>query len=432
MYNSQASEIDTILRASFRRNAAAAVSWEIVWGFGAACCLMYMMIPAYLLALGASKTLVQIVMLIFPITTGLQLLSSNIIHGPRRKLYVFLVWSLFPGSWLIYMLAASIGWGRLPSGIWLPFFILTCAALAIIMHLGAPAYNELVVENMPLKKRGQLGAMRLIGLGIFGMIGAKLASYLMNQKPEPFNFHSTIMIGSSIMLASCISILFIRDNAQKLQNKKTQALQPLKAVTTLFNNFNFRVFLVFYGLLIAGQALAPLFIGYSKDVLGMSLNQVTYFSAAYFVGPILVGILVLPLADRYGFRLIIILSAAMLALAFFLPLVSQGNRYALLIGYAFFAGSLGLNILILANFGAELVPDMKPAVIIATGNTLVMPLSLVVAPMGGRLADIYGAGGYLAVLVMGVTLSVCALVGFILLVREPRTGQEIYVRIRRA
>ena len=52
-------------------------------------------------------------------------------------------------------------------------------------------------------------------------------------------------------------------------------------------------------------------------------------------------------------------------------------------------------------------------------------------PKPAWLADVHGKAGYLADFAMAVAVSVCALIGFIVLVREPRTGQEIYIRIRR-
>ena len=60
-----------------------------------------------------------------------------------------------------------------------------------------------------------------------------------------------------------------------------------------------------------------------------------------------------------------------------------------------------------------------------------MPVSLCIAPWGGWLADAHGPAGYIAVQAVGLTLSLCAFVGLTAVVREPRTGQEIYVRLRR-
>ena len=425
------SKLNEAIEASFPRNTAAAVMWDAVWGLGAACCLLYAVVPAYLLALGASKMLVQTVVVGFSVATGLQLLSPRISHGPRRKVRIYFIWSLFPALWLIYGTVASIGWDRLSDRVWIPLFVVMCAGLSVIMHLGTPSYTEMLVQNIPLKKRGRLGSARNIAFGVFGIFGVWLASWLMKQWPEPVNFHASFIFGSSIMLVSCISILFIRDLAGTMQSEEVKTLPVMETVRNLLNNFNFRVFLVFYGFLVVGQALAPLFIGYAKDVLAMPLSHVAHFSFTFFLGAIVVGVFVAPLADRHGFRLIAIISAIMLGGAFLIPLVAGASRYAVLVGYALYAGTIFVNYLVLTNLGIELVPQVKPAAIFAVGSTTVIPFSLITAPLAGRFVDFHGEKGYHAIFMMGLVLALCALVGFITVVREPRTGQEIYVRIRR-
>jgi len=64
-------------------------------------------------------------------------------------------------------------------------------------------------------------------------------------------------------------------------------------------------------------------------------------------------------------------------------------------------------------------------------NVTSMALSLALAPIGGWLVDAHDSAGYLCVFVVGATLSLCTLIGFLLIVREPRTGQELYVRLRK-
>ncbi len=427
----QKSELHKSINDSFSKNRAAAVAWDALWGLGAACCLLYVVVPAYLLAMGASKMLVQTVVVGFSVATGLQLLSLRISHGPRRKVRIYLIWSLYPALWLGYGIVASIGWGRLSDGVWIPLFIVMCAGLSVAMHLGSPAYIEMLLQNTPLKKRGRLGAARNIAFGVFGIFGAWLASWLMKQWPEPVNFHTSFIFGSSIMLVSCIFILFIRDHAGTMHSQKVRPVPILATLKDLINTLNFRVFLVFYGFLVVGQTLAPLLIGYAKDVLTMPSSQVAFFSFAFFLGAIVVGVFVLPLADRYGFRLLAIISATMLAGAYLIPLIAGDSRHAVLIAYALYAGTILLNSLALINLGIELVPQVKPAAIFAVSSIIVVPFRLIVAPLAGRFVDLHDKAGYLAVFLVGMMLSLCALVGFCVLVREPRTGQEIYIRIRR-
>lgn len=422
-------EFQTNIEKSFPRNAVASVAWEAIWGLGAGCCLLWTVVPAYLLSLGASKTLVQTVMIGFTLFVGLQLVGPKLIHGPRRKLLLYILWSLFPCLWLMYGLLAVLAWGAFPLKGWLIIFIVTCAGLATIMHLGAPSYGGFLLENIPVKKRGILGAWRSLALGVCGFLGIGISKRLMGMWPAPMNFHYSIIVGSSIMIISCLAILLHRDHAQAA-HEETYPMSAVPAAKSLLKNFNFRVFVVFLAMYVAAQGLGPMFIGYGKDVLGMPPSEVAYFSGAYFMGPVLVGIFVSRLADKHGFRLVGTIGAALLTCAFVLPLVIQGSRAALLCGYALLSSAIMLAGLVLANLGSEMVPEVKPAIVIAVGSIIVSPVGLIIAPLSGWLADTHGKAGYLAVLVMGATLGFCALLGFLTVIREPRTGQEIYIRIR--
>jgi MFS family permease len=418
------------IAAAFPRNAAAAVTWEGTWALGSPCCMLWTVIPAYLLALDASKTLVQVMMVSFSLGAVLQLWGARLGQHPDRKRLVFLVWCGYCLAWIAYGVVASMGWAHLPRWVWVPLFVVTVSTVAACMNLGSPSYNALIVENTPLLRRGRFGALRMLTLGVCGMPGVLFAAWLMARGEAPVNFHHTFVIGGTILLLSCLSMLFIVDHAQAGAAHAPPPEPVLVAGRRLLGHLNFRVFLVFYAFFAVGATMAPMLIGYGKDVAGIPPSQVGWFSGAFFTGPILVGLFILPLADRWGFRLIAILCTGMGLTAFILPLLGGSNRWVLLVAYGLLAGSQNAMSVCLANIGLELVRGTKPAVILAVAGILIMPFSLVVAPLGGRLADAYGPVGYVAAFVLGATLSAASLVGFLFIVHEPRTGQEIYLRVR--
>ncbi len=173
------------------------------------------------------------------------------------------------------------------------------------------------------------------------------------------------------------------------------------------------------------RVLAPLLIAYGHDILHFDSGERELFVMAYFCGLLTCGLLLPLLADRYGFRLLAIISTVLLAGAFAAPIAFGRSHVAL------YAGCFLIQPAILANLGYELVPDVRSAPIVAAGSVMTLPVSVTMGPLGGRLADVFGEAGYLAVFAVGATLSIVALFGFLLLVREPRSGQEIYVRLRK-
>jgi MFS family permease len=429
--NEQQSNLDVLLNQSLKRNNLAAVSWEIIWSIGSPSCLIAAMVPLYLFTLGVTKTTVQFVMLLFAIMTFLQILGPRIIGGTGRKFKTYLMYAIFTFSWMFYSLAALVAWNFFSRNVWIFLFVFHCLILAITNNLGFPVYNEMILENTPLKKRGNLASMRSIAVGSFGLIGMLLTRWLMKQKPSPVNYHYAFLIGGTIMFLSCLAVLGIKDNAQTVYDShKIKPPAPVKAAKILLKNFNFRGFLFFYILSISAQSLAPLIIGYGKEILEMNPADAVLFSGVYFIGPIIAGVCMKSLADRYGFRLIGIVSAFLLGTTFILPLLSPHSRLALLAGYALYAATVTMNAHVLANLGFETVSEIKPSVIIAVGSIIALPPVFLLSPFGGWLADRYAAAGYQAVFAMGATLCFCTLLGFLTLIREPRTGHEIYIRIR--
>jgi hypothetical protein len=81
---------------------------------------------------------------------------------------------------------------------------------------------------------------------------------------------------------------------------------------------------------------------------------------------------------------------------------------------------------VLVNMSVELCPGLGPTDLAALGGTLVLPLVAVVSPLSGTVIDL--TGSYQSVFFIGATVSVIALLGFGLLVREPRTGRLYQVR----
>jgi len=429
--SSVTTDLDAMKRAAFPRNAFSTVLWEATWGIGMPFCLLYVVVPAYLLVLNTSRWLIQTVMVSYSVLAIIQFASPYVIHGPRRKLRTYALWCCFGGLWLAYGLAASLGWARMPEGGWRACFLAMAVSLGVLMHLGSPAYNEMIVENVPIRRRGRLSAWRSMALGLSGLLGVWVASWVMRRSAEPTNFHNSFMIGGSIFFLSCLCVLLFRDVVARSARGADRPAEPVfRTARGLLGNFGFRTFLFFYALYVCGQSLVPMIVAYGRDVLGMAGGQTVWLTVAYLAGTVLAGALVFPLADKYGFRIVGIIGAGMLAMCFLLPLLVPGSRIAVLAGYALYGGTNYVNMLLLANFGSELAPHVKTGIIMAAGNVTVSLLCLVVAPLAGLLVDLHGPGGYLTVFVTGTILSLLALLGYCLIVREPRKGHELIVRVR--
>jgi MFS family permease len=421
---------------NFRRNAAAVVGFDAVWSLGSPACNIYTVVPAYLLFLGVSKTVLQFITVSLTFLVVLQLWSGPLLGGLNRRRLLMVSWFIYPLTLFLFGLLGLAGWTLVPKGVWVVLMALAFICVAITIQLSVPAYAEMVLENTPMGWRGRLASLRSLGAGLFGIAGLFLAQHLMAGWDAPHNFHWCFIVGPLLMGLSCQSLWGFRDSGPvsvepplvpSTASAFNAAIGPVRG---LLSHFTFRVFIVFLALLTMGHSLAPLLLGYGRDVLGMTVVDTNKFTAAYYAGAFFLGMAITLLADRFGFRLIAVIAALNLGIAFLAPILFPHSVWALLIAYALIISSMNLTSLVLANLGNELMPGNKTTTIIAASSLLVMPLNLITAPLGGRLVDVYGAAGYTAVFTGGVVLSLCAALGFLVVIREPRTGEEIVIRQR--
>jgi MFS family permease len=174
--------------------------------------------------------------------------------------------------------------------------------------------------------------------------------------------------------------------------------------------------------------LAPLFISYGKDALNLPAKNVIVFTAIFFVSSILFGTILPLLADRSGFKLIGMIAALLSFISFAIPLLPGTGAIALYTAYTFHSTSSMLAALLLANLGAELMPDIGPTSIIIVGSILIMPLTVVFPPLGGTLVDLFAATGYQIVFAGGAIISLLSAIILGLGVIEPR-HQELLPEI---
>ncbi len=421
-------EIEDKIEKAFKVNASAMMMWDGLWAIGMPFCMYATVVPMYLLHLGASKTLIQLVVVGFSVITFVQFLTDPLMRHHKRKFWIFFTWIIFSLSWFVYGGSALLFWDKLPSGFWIPFFVLICALLSSARHYGTPSLRGVVIENIPLKKRGLLASMRSFLLGLGGLLGTFLVAHLMSGHDDVTMFHKIFFIGSVIFILACLPFLLLfRDHAIEEPSARKEGLSLLESAKLVWQEKNFRHFLILYCLLFAAQNLAPLLLSFSKDELHLKAQAVTGFNTVYFVSALILGSTLPMLADRFGFKILAVLSACMALCSFAIPLFTNTGMYWLFISYFLYSGSFQLTQLLLGNFGTELVPEVKPTTIIVIGSTLVMPMSLLIAPLGGSMVDQFGRSGYLAVFVFACLLAMIALLGFLFWVKEPRHHKGVNI-----
>jgi MFS family permease len=401
------------------RNTRGLLAFDSLWALGAPACNLYTTIPAYLLVLGASRTTIQVATLTVTLFTFVQLWSSRLFGGQRRRRNSGLLWAGLGALWLGFGVLGMLGWGTLPAGFWIPGFLVLCIACGLCINFANPIWNELTVDIVPKRRRGHVASLRNAAYGICALAGLPLARWLTDLREVPHNYHLRFTVGGALLVLSCLTIFILRD-PQPFAAADGEDTRENTRLSALWGQRRFRVFIAVYTLLAAAMSLAPLLLTCGRDLLALSPVQTENFTLVFFITFGAVGMFLPRLADHFGFRLVGTIAAAAVTVAFALPLLCEINQGVLLVAYALYATAQGTMVVVLINLGVELMPHVRPALLGAFGSATTLPLSLATAALGGWLVDRFGAAGYTAAFAIGCALAAGALAGYLLAVAEPR------------
>jgi MFS family permease len=398
------------------------LAFELTWGFGLPFGLYVSMVPAYLTAMGTSKSLIGFVQSFWTILIPLQLIGSHYLGRRNRVHAVIALYMTATGCRLLYDVLAVFVPGLWTPASYVGFFVLALAAYAGLLVVGQTIYMGVLTDNIPRRRRGWIFGMRTLFMGIGGIVMGLGASWVLHHWGSPLNFRISFMICDTLWTLSCFCLFLVRDRpARSARVQEPGFLSSLAGkVRLLLANPNYRVFLFFHMLNSVGLTIATFIVPYARERLGAPDDQIAWLSVIYLASSAALGPLMGRLADKAGYRSVGA-AQSFLLLAFFLIAVGSRSFLAVCIGYALYSIVNITGQFMLVNMSVELCPSINGADLTALGGTLLLPFVGIASPLAGAIID--HTGSYPAVFYIGATIAVVALFGFAFLVREPRTGK---------
>ena len=171
----------------FRRNLVFLTLFEFAWGLACAFSLYSTVVPAYLAALGAPKSLIGVAMALWTVLAPVQLLGGHYFSGRRRLRIAMVMFMASVAVRFLHDLAVVF----LP-GIWTPpaaiaVFLACCAWWVAVMVIGMSIFVGVLTDNVPQRQRGMLHGIRAAGLGLGTVATAAAAARLIGSLPSPTN-----------------------------------------------------------------------------------------------------------------------------------------------------------------------------------------------------------------------------------------------------
>lgn len=413
---------EAALRRNLPRNVTGMLLFELTWGLGLPFGLYVSMVPAYLNAMGTSKSLMGFVQSFWTILIPLQLIGSHYFGRTGRVRAVIALSMSATGIRLLYdVLAVFV------PGIWTPasftgFFVFACASYVGLLVIGQSIYMGVLTDNIPRRRRGWIFGLRTLFMGLGGILTGLGTSWVLHRWASPVNFRISFMICDTLWTLSSLCLFLIRDRPARAARARADGfLRSLGGkLRILLANPNYRIFLFFHMLNSVALTVATFIVPYAQERLGAPDSLMAWLSVIYLAASAALGPLMGRLADRAGYRSVGAVQSFLLV-AFFMIAVASRSFTAVCIGYALYSIVNVTSAFMLVNMSVELCPTIGGTDLTALGGTLLLPFIAVSSPLAGMIID--WTGNYPSVFYIGATIAVIALFGFAFLVREPRTGK---------
>lgn len=377
-------------------------------------------IPAYLLlltgstaAVGLGAAMLQLGATISPIASG-----SRIEHRSHILPYAIKVGSLMR---LMILCLALSGW-FLTGDILLAATFVSFLLLGFFTGAQRVAFQMLMSKLIPIRKRGRLQGYRNFAGGLIAAVLAWAAGRYLIADEWLGNGYATTFLLAFILTSMGLFVLkaLIREPATAIARPQMRVLDRIREFPQLLRNRDFAAFLGVQSLATLARVGGPFWTVYAGSRLGLDGALVGALSFMFLASDTVSNVIWGPLGDRYGFKLVYLLSLASL-LAGMITLMMGHTTAPIYVAFMLLGiGSAGW-MLASTTMVLEFGETQDTAMRLAMATTVEGAISAIGPVLAGLLVAAAGFTPLFAVLIGAVSL---AMLGMIFRVREPRNQAQ--------
>lgn len=351
-----------------------------------------------------------------------QIFTSNYVERLARKKPVIVNLGLFTERlpmWLLVVAAMVAGTSPLLA---LFLFLIGYAWHGLGAGLVATAWQDLIARCFPVARRGRvLGITTFIGTGT-AALGAGFSAWLLEQYAFPTNFVYTFAIAAGGITISWFFLALTREPVHKVDTPRRSNRQFFATLPKILKtDHNFRTFLVARLLLALGNMGLGFVTVAAVHRWAVADSTVGVYTGMLLIGQTLGNLGFGLLADRFGHKLSIELSAGAAALAFILAWLAPAPIWYYLVFVLLgltLGGTIVSGVLVAMEFSE---PARRPTYTGLT-NTSVGVVSMAAPLLGAGLANL----NYSWLFALSGGIHVLSLIVLRWYVREPRTFSDLH------
>jgi MFS family permease len=373
-------------------------------------------LPAYLLLLSGSNMAVGLALALQAFGMAITpLLGANLIeHRPRVLPLGFITGAAMRFS----VLAIALSGLFLPptQALWAIFFWMTLFGL--FQGMQGVIFNYLMSKVIPVSKRGRLTGLRNFLAGITSAAVAAIAgAVFLGADPDAAGYSYTFVLAFVLTMCGLMILAFTREPVPPTLRTRSSLRQRLADIPALLrSDAAFTRYFLARSLATAGRMALPFYILHAGATMALTGTNLGILTVAFTVAGTVSNLVWGSLADRYGFRLVFLLSIALWVVATLLLVTSSG----LIMTAVVFAG-IGAAVQGFQNSSMNLTLEF--------GHRDDLPMRIAIANSASEFAGALGpllggviaaAFGYPVLFLVSVAFLVAGGVLVVLMVPEPR------------
>ena len=322
--------------------------------------------------------------------------------------------------WIMLALLSFFLLGQLSSSAGVLLFFVLFTLAAVTGSLCFPIWFDLIAKLTPVDLRGRLFAARNLLGGVLGVFAGWVVEEVLAGIDYPSSYGVLFSIGSIFMAVSYWSLTRLKEEAPSAVSGEIHILEYYRNLPRILRGQkNFRNFLISDALLIAATMAGAFYAVHAIEKFSLSDASAGSFTMVMMCSMIVGNMFFGYIADHYGHKVNLVLSAASTAVSCFMALLapSQGIYMIVFVGMAFQIGLSGISRL---SIVAELCSEEERPTYVALTNLVTSPFVLFGLIAGG----IASRFGYDAVFFLAGLLALASALWMAFRVEEPRDQAE--------
>lgn len=309
-----------------------------------------------------------------------------------------------------------------------PKLVLACVAFApfvsgLVAGLSLGAWYELVCRIIPVNRRASSWAIRFIVRAAIGISAGGVIRSVLEQYPGETGYGILYLITFGFLALSYIFFATIRETLPTTTKSPDRQLgKNLRSIPGIVGaDHRFRRFICFRALTAGVFIVAPFIAIHALEVIGKGESYLGFLVTAQMVGGILGSIFAGYTGDRYGGKVLLVISRILL-IVLCIGLLANSFEWGFLAIFFLLGFALNLNMIGTSTLSIELCPPERRPTYMSIQSAVTVPSMLIAAAISTFIRETTGtiepAAGCAAV-VLALSLF------FLTRVREPREKGRI-------